>query len=117
MFHRHAMPATMSAYAGLPLTLPSGETCVGQIPTLKESFRFLGLFHRMQNGDPKAAQELIDTFPRAVGLEAELNRLTLPEFWEVVAAFFSPRSPRTPQSEPTDRGGNGRAETASAGST
>lgn len=96
--------ATISAYAGLDLDLPNGESVTGRVPTLRRALYFLGLMERAQGGDAKASLTMVAEFPKEVGLEEALNRLTLEEFWEVVGRFFTRRRPRSPAaSSPDDR--------------
>lgn len=83
--------AASECFNEINLTLPSGREVTGKVPPLKRAFYFLGLLDLTKNGNNKASLELLDKFPAEVGLETELNELTVEEFFDVVHVFFARR--------------------------
>lgn len=94
------------------MALPNGEIVVGKIPSLKQQLEFIRLCEQIES--PSARLELQSDFPKAVGLEAELNRLRWPEFVDVVMRFFFRPGSLETWSEPTVET-DGRSETNQEG--
>lgn len=90
--------AVLDGYDGLKITLPNGRPVSGKVLSLPRAS-----YYRRQvsvEGSPAERQaieeEIIATFPKEVQLEAELNQLTLAEFWEVFWCFFGRRVSAAP---------------------
>jgi hypothetical protein len=97
----------LDGYNGIALELPNGRTVTGKVLPLARAAYYLGLFIKKDDG---ARDQIIAEFPAEVGLAAELNELTLEEFWEVFDAFFGRRAkpgapaPTSPTPAPTGTG-------------
>ena len=88
MFGRNA---ASECFNDIKLTLPSGREVTGRVPTLKRAMYFMGMLEEVSKGNQKARLLLMDQFPKEVGLEKELNELTVEEFFDVVNVFFARR--------------------------
>jgi hypothetical protein len=75
----------------LEIRLPSGREVRGKVPNLKRALHYMGLLEKVSRGDMRARLKLFNEFPKEVGLERELNELTVEEFFDVVNRFFARR--------------------------
>jgi len=95
----------LDGYAGIRLTLPNGREVTGKVLPLKRAVYYINLW-----GKPESRDQLLLEFPKEVGLEAEMDELTVEECWEVVDAFFGRRVkpgdplPTPPAPAPTGTG-------------
>ena len=93
------------AYLGkVPVTLPDGTLVHGKVLTLKRALEYGELYEAQLTGDAKARMTIAQEFPAEVGLEDELNQLTMEEFWEVFNCFFGKREFPTTNGQPSSGG-------------
>lgn len=78
-------------FGEIHLTLPNGREVVGRVPTLREQLQVMNLMEDVARGKFKARFKLVEWFPKLVGLQSELNELTIEEFFDVVNRFFGRR--------------------------
>ena len=83
--------AVVESYDRIELPLPNGSTIRVQPLRFKQVTHFWRLLQRAQAGDGKAFCDMLDEFPKAVGIEKEVDRLLPAEVWEVIDSFFSHR--------------------------
>ena len=100
--------ATLDAYDGVQIVLPNGREVSFTCLTVAEGARFWRLLMQAEAGDPAAQLEILETFPGAIGMDADAERLTPAEVYEVLRRFLSLR--RGPVKETTMPG----AETETA---
>lgn len=81
----------LEGYAGLQLELPNGRKVTGKVLPLKRAAYYLSLWEQRVS-DPQAKYKIFAEFPAEVGLAAELDELTIEEFWEVFNDFFGRRA-------------------------
>jgi len=92
--------AFLAGYDGLRFTLPNGREVTAKVLPLGEALALLELYEQWrQTGNNDFRRQFVERFPPAVGLVAELNQLTLEEFWDAVGAFFADRerAPTSPE--------------------
>ncbi len=83
---------TLAALDGIELTFPGGLRLHTQMLPLRAAMPFLRLYEAHVGGNREAKYELVRTFPAAVGLVAECDRVTMEEFFDVLDQYFSARS-------------------------
>src|SRR5437879_4441315 len=89
----------LDGYAGIVLELPNGRKVTGKVLTLARAAHYLNLWTQK---DAAGRDAILMEFPKEVGLEHELNELTIEEFWEVFDAFFGRRAkPGSPLPTPS----------------
>ena len=97
---------------GIPITLTDGTICMGQKMRFKAAIKFIRLLQTIETefgvAGTDALVELMETFPKAIGLDDEFDAHQSPhpdDFVPVVADFFTQQfraasPPGTPQSDP-----------------
>ena len=83
--------AVVESYDRIELPLPNGETIRVKPLRFKQVSHFWRLLQQAQAGDGKAFCDMLDEFPKAVGIEREVDKLLPAEVWEVIDSFFSHR--------------------------
>ena len=93
--------AVVESYDRIELPLPNGETIRVKPLRFKQVSHFWRLLQRAQAGDGDAFCKMLDEFPKAAGIEKEVDKLLPAEVWEVIDSFFSHR--RSMRATPPDK--------------
>lgn len=91
--------AFYESYDAVELALPTGKVVRCKALPLSEAAKYLRLLAKAQNGEGDALCDMIEQFPAAIG--ADLEELSVAEFFEVAERFFSLSPTRNGKPSPT----------------